>query len=212
MYKKVSPQQNINAMNMLYQYGIFCRLALVIGVPGEDRETIFNTRKGLWSCYFFGDIIDCAYLTPFPGSPSYNYGLKNGYIRDARFVHEELIEKNDLVVNFSKLSILELTAWHNWLYCEAAISHRIKHYALNIDQPFLILLKEYLNSYFKLLFEEPVNFLMFNLYIFKGFSYWLKPVKKLKWAEYRETLLVPKRLSLRCSLSKRLRRIFAMDS
>jgi radical SAM superfamily enzyme YgiQ (UPF0313 family) len=212
MYKKVTPQQNITAVNMLYQYGIFCRLALIIGVPGEDRQTIYSTRQGLWSCYFFGDIIDCAYLSPFPGSPSYYFGLKNGYIKDARYVHEELIEKNDLVINFSKLSNLELAAWHNWLYCEAAISHRVKHYALNIDQPFLIILKEFLISYSKLLFKEPVNFLMLNLYILKGFNYWLKPVKKLKWAEFRETLLVPKRLSLRRSLKKRLRRIFATDS
>ena len=208
MYKRVTPQQNIAAINLLYQYGLTYMFCMIIGTPGEDRSTIFNTRKGIWSCYFALDFLDMAFLSPYPGSPSYHFGLKNGYIKDARYVHELLLEKNDLVINFSKLSNLELIAWHSWICLEFAISYRVKHSALSVDQPFLDTLKKFIKIYCELLFKESANFFMFNLYIFKGFSYWLKPVKKLKWAEFRKTLVAPKRLYLRHSLSRRLKRLF----
>jgi len=201
MNKKITTQQNIDAVNLIYQYGLSYQFCLIIGTPGEDRETIFNTRKGMWQCYFVLDFLDLAFLSPYPGSAAYHYGIKKGYIKNKNEAHEKLFEKNDLVINMSELSDRELNAWHRWIRLEFAISYRVKHAALSADYVFLKVLKNYLREYLFLL-KEPINFIMFNIFLLKGFSYWLKPVKKVKWAEFRDTLVEPKRISLRYSLTR----------
>jgi radical SAM superfamily enzyme YgiQ (UPF0313 family) len=187
MNKKVASLQNVEAMNLNYQYGLKTVLQLVLGVPNEDRRTIFNTRKGMWSCYLPVDRIACAILNPYPGSKAYYYGIEKGYIEDKRYVHEQFAEKGEIIINFSKLSDLELKSWQIWLRCEAHISYRLKHLSLKIDRIFLYNFYQFAKTYGAMLLKEPLNFLKFNLYILKGFSYWFKPIKRLRWASCIDT-------------------------
>jgi|TARA_B100000315_G_scaffold132736_1_gene122291 radical SAM superfamily enzyme YgiQ (UPF0313 family) len=182
MKKNTTCEQNIKVMNWCYQYGLHTVLQLVIGIPGEDRKTLYNTRKGMWKCYFKADRIACAILNPYPGSPAYYFGIKNGYIKDKEFLHQEVAGKTKIVVNFSKLSNRELYAWQQWIICEATLSFRIKHNRLSLNRNLFSRFAHFVIAYLKL-FYEPLNFLMFNVYLFKGLTFWLKPLKKLKWGE-----------------------------
>jgi anaerobic magnesium-protoporphyrin IX monomethyl ester cyclase len=182
MNKKTTVKQNVDAMNLSYQYGISSVLLLIIGTPGEDRATILNTRSGMWECFLPHDRIQCAILNPYPGSPAYYYGIENGYIGDREKIHSEFSDKNEIIINFSKLSILELKAWQRWLPCEAAISYRLKKRKLLFNRNFCSRFKQFLLCYSRLL-REPGNLCMFTLYLLKGIRYWVKPLPHVEWAE-----------------------------
>ena len=182
MYKKTTAQQNIDAINWSYQYGIYTVIQLVIGAPGENRDTIFNTRKGVWLCYTDSDQIACSILNPYPGSAAYYYGLEHGQITDREYVHFEFSDKTKLVVNFSDLSMRELTAWQRWIVCEAALSYRIKNRKFLLNRNFLSKGKAFVKAYF-LLLRKPLDFFQFSYYLFKGITYWSVPVKKIRWRE-----------------------------
>ncbi|HBC87140.1 MAG TPA: hypothetical protein DCZ94_09320 [Lentisphaeria bacterium] len=176
MNKGTSGQQNIDAMNLIYRYGLYTVLQLVNGAPGEDRKTILNTRKGMWKCYFKLDKIASAIMNPYPGSPAYYYGLEKGYIKDKGWIHRNFSSKGEIIVNFSDLSMRELKTWQIWLHLEAGLSFRMKNKAFLFNKSFLIRMKNFLSCYLKLL-QEPINFAAFSYYLLLGFTYWLKPVK-----------------------------------
>ena len=175
MNKRISPQQNIDAMNIIYKYGLHTTLQLVSGSPGENRKTILNTRKGMWSCFFKDDKIASAILNPYPGSPAYYYGIEKGLIKDKEWVHKNFSNKGEIIVNLSDLSICELRAWQVWLFFEASLSYRVKNRRLIINKSFIIRLRNFLLSYVRLMLE-PQNFLYFTLYLLIGFKYWLRPL------------------------------------
>ena len=178
MNKGTSVEQNIKVMNLCYQYGLRTVLQLIIGSPGEDRNTILNTRKGMWQCFFMVDRIACAILNPYPGSPAYYYGLDKGQIKDKELLHREVDSKGKIVINFSKLSKTELYTWQRWLHLEAALSFRVKHRKLLLSRRFLHLWARFAKMYLSLV-AEPLNFVLFNVYIAKGYYYWLRPTKRI---------------------------------
>ena len=179
MNKKTTPEMNIAAVNRAYQYGVHTGLQLILGTPGENRKTIFNTREGMWQCYFPQEKIACAILNPYPGSDAYFYGLERGYIRDKEYVHEHFEAKSKLVVNFSHISDRELVLWQQWLHCEAAISYRIKQRALLLSKHLTSIFLSFFKRAALLLVHEPVSFLCVVWYLLSGFRYWLKPVKRV---------------------------------
>ena len=155
---------------------------LIIGTPGEDRKTIFNTRKGMWKCYINEDDVICAILNPYPGSPAYSYGIKNGYITDKELLHVAVGHKSKLVVNFSNISERELYVWQQWIICEGSLSYRVKQRKILLNRYFFVRWAIFVKAYL-LLIKEPLAFGLFNIYLIKGFSYWLKPLKRLKYGE-----------------------------
>ena len=184
MKKKTTPEQNINAINWSFQYGLQTSniLMLIIGSPGEDRKTIFNTRKGMWKCFINEDDVICAILNPYPGSPAYSYGIENGYITDKELLHEAVGHKSKIVVNFSNISKRELYVWQQWIVCEGSLSYRLKHRKILLNRYFFVRWAIFVKAYL-LLIKEPLAFGLFNIYLIKGFSYWLKPLKRLKYGE-----------------------------
>lgn len=182
MNKKTSPAQNIEAINKSYQWGMFTVLQLVIGAPGENRQSLFNTRKGMWSCHFPADKIAVAVMNPYPGSGAYWYCLEKGLITDKKAAHEEFSDKATLVVNMSELSDRELKAWMALLHVEAAASFRVKHRMWLLNASLLSRVLHLGRTWAELL-AEPANFLGFTASVLKGASYWFKPLPRLRWAE-----------------------------
>ncbi len=180
MNKGTTPKQNIDALNWTYQHGISSVLQLILGPPGENRKTILNTRKGIWSCYSNVDRVAVAVLNPYPGSPAYQYAIDQGLITDKGLAHSEFGDKTKIVVNLSKLSRKELAAWRDWLVLEAHISYRVKNGHSLRDRSFLSRLKKFVRWSYVPLMREPKNFLLFTYYLLKGFQYWLKPSPKLQ--------------------------------
>ena len=177
MRKKTTPQQNIDAMNLCYEYGLQTVLQLVIGMPGEDRKTILNTRRGLWSCHFRHADVAVAILNPYPGSPAYWYGLEKGIIKNRGKVHQQFADKGEIVVNFSKLGIRELAAWRDWIPCEATLSNMLKERKFGFNRELVSKVRCFLRSYIKLL-PNPLAFMMFNVYLLRGASHWFASAPK----------------------------------
>lgn len=171
MNKKVSSKKNIEVMNLCYQYGLPTVLQLIIGAYGETRETIYNTRKGMWQCHFIADKVACAILNPYPGSDEYYRGIKEGFIKDKLALHRALTDKVIGIVNFSKITMNELVAWQYWIFFEASMKWRLTHGNFFVNKSnvrrFLAFLKKYV-----VLLKEPISFVAFAFYVFKSIKYW----------------------------------------
>ena len=85
MEKNVSSSTNIYAGRLTLQHGIFTVPQLVIGMPGEDlntiRETAFNIAELFYDSSFVPeDGLSINYAQALPGTPLYEYGRLVGLI------------------------------------------------------------------------------------------------------------------------------------
>ena len=103
MNKKTSEEMIYEGVRVTREAGMDVSLPCMFGNIGETEESIKKTVKVL---------IDCKPdeyrllrpVTPYPGSPLYEYALKNGLLKD----HEEFfqISRNPdlMTVNFTEMS------------------------------------------------------------------------------------------------------------
>jgi radical SAM superfamily enzyme YgiQ (UPF0313 family) len=76
MNKKCKVQDQINVARWARKYGITSRAFLIIGFPGETRETIENTKRGITDADFDQSFV-CSFI-PFPGTDVANNPEKYG--------------------------------------------------------------------------------------------------------------------------------------
>ncbi len=74
MNKGSTVQDNINAVRRLSERGIKVTAGVVLGAPGENRESLENTMRFFHRLISFGnlDVIDPSVLIPLPGSPAFD--------------------------------------------------------------------------------------------------------------------------------------------
>jgi len=76
--KGTTVKQNLNVMKLIKKAGIQLKAAIMVGNPGETKETVEETKKMLKECP--PDFWSVSVLTPFPGSAIWanpdKYGLK----------------------------------------------------------------------------------------------------------------------------------------
>lgn len=86
MKKKTTVEQNFNAVKMSTKAGIYVHLNMVLGVPGENLKTLWETFKFLTSLSKEGLIslrnTSFAYATGYPGTELYDHMLKNNFVTD----------------------------------------------------------------------------------------------------------------------------------
>jgi anaerobic magnesium-protoporphyrin IX monomethyl ester cyclase len=184
MKKGTTVRQNIDALNLGYRYGLVVPLQLILGTDGENRDTILNTRRGVWSYWPTEDQANVAILNPYPGTPDYLLALEKGLIQDKEAFHLGLTNQNkaEMSVNFSLLSEAELKAWQWWLHVEQALSYRVKLRTWRLDRSFRYRLRRFAGAYLRLL-KEPANFFQFNRYLLRGVDYWFDRPPVLQWRE-----------------------------
>lgn len=76
--KSVTLEDNYKAISLLKKHGIFVNASFVIGSPGESHQSLqatsdFIKKSGL-------DLIDIYILTPFPGTPVWDYAVSRGFV------------------------------------------------------------------------------------------------------------------------------------
>ncbi|MCP4379077.1 MAG: B12-binding domain-containing radical SAM protein, partial [bacterium] len=112
--KGVTSQQNIDTTLLTRSCGIHPAVQLVIGSPGETRETIDQTVDFLKKV----DARNCSinFLLPFPGAPIWKYVEDNNVIED----HEEYLDRVAVrgggpIVNLTQVSDTEWRSWSDYI-------------------------------------------------------------------------------------------------
>jgi len=140
MEKKITVEQNINAIKWTYQAGLSTVIQLVIGMPGEDDATIQETIDFLIRCMpYYPDVfrkkhdlvISINYAQSLPGTPLYEYARENGYIQKTIEAEEEyLIRISDInaystdhFINYTTQPMLKVLSWRYWIRWELQRYH-----------------------------------------------------------------------------------------
>lgn len=74
--KGTTPEINTRAIELLHRFGIRAKSFLIVGLPGETKETVIETCK--WIETAKPDDIDVSILQPYPGSDLFKYPEKFG--------------------------------------------------------------------------------------------------------------------------------------
>lgn len=74
----VTVEQNHQAINIIKNEGIFANASFVIGSPDESEKQVMATYRFIKNSRL--DLFDIYFLTPYPGTPVWDYSLKKGII------------------------------------------------------------------------------------------------------------------------------------
>ena len=128
MEKKVSLEQNINAIKHTYEAGIESVGKLVVGMPGETDKTIDETIDFLlrtlpyYSAYFRKKVdimFSINYAQALPGTPLYEYAREHGFIGKALDSEDNYLLKisdtdaydTDHFTNSPQQPLLKVLSW-----------------------------------------------------------------------------------------------------
>ncbi|MCX5847515.1 MAG: radical SAM protein [Deltaproteobacteria bacterium] len=100
MNKKLDPNDFIEQTKALKKAGIVSWTSLVIGYPEETEDTIRETFE---LCYQNDIYPSSGFLLPQPGTPMYEYAVKNGFICDEESYLMDMGDRQDLRVNLTKI-------------------------------------------------------------------------------------------------------------
>lgn len=74
----VTVEQNYQAINIVKNEGIFANASFVIGSPDESERQVMATYRFIKKSRL--DLFDIYFLTPYPGTPVWDYALKKGVV------------------------------------------------------------------------------------------------------------------------------------
>ena len=128
MEKKISVEQNINALKYAYEADLPTVVQLVIGMPGETDETIEETVDFLKKVMKYypdsykkqlGFLSSINYAQALPGTPLYEYARENGYVGKSIDEEEEYLIRisdkdaydNEHFINYTKQPLLKVYSW-----------------------------------------------------------------------------------------------------
>jgi anaerobic magnesium-protoporphyrin IX monomethyl ester cyclase len=130
MEKRTTIEKNINALKWAGEAGLYTMVQLVIGMPGEDDQTIFETIDFLkevspsiieWNNRVASDLISINYLQALPGTPVYEFAREHGLIGRSIDKEEEYLMgisnidaySHDHFVNMTGLPLLKVLMWRS---------------------------------------------------------------------------------------------------
>jgi len=110
-YKKgITRRQNIETTLLVRECGIYSAVQLVIGSPGETRDTIRETIDFLQEVG--ARTYSLNYLLPFPGAPIWKHVEQNNLIDDVEDYLDQVSQKGGgPIVNLTNMPSKE---WRNW--------------------------------------------------------------------------------------------------
>tara|TARA_B100000287_G_scaffold435261_1_gene502711 strand:- start:3762 stop:5591 length:1830 start_codon:yes stop_codon:yes gene_type:complete len=133
MQKGISAEQNYNGIKWAYEAGITVNwIKLVIGMPGEDDNTIQETIDFcIKSMPYYADVFrkksnlesSIYYAQALPGTPLYEYLRENGYIKKTLESEEQYLFKisnidassTDHFINYTQQPMLKVISWKYWI-------------------------------------------------------------------------------------------------
>lgn len=134
MEKNVTVSQNINAVRLAYETGLFTVIQLVLAMPGETDETIRETTEFAKevSPYLILDnalpstLMSLNYAQALPGTPLYEYARQHGFIGKTVDEEEKYLLRisdtdayaTDHFINYTGLPMLKVIMWREWMLAQ----------------------------------------------------------------------------------------------
>jgi len=147
MEKKITVEQNFNAVVWTYEANLPTVLQLIIGMPGETDKTIAESISFLKKCsdYLFlnggmpSSMLSLNYAQALPGTPLYEYARERGFIgKDINEEESYLIRisdtdayKSDHFINYTGLPMLKVLAWQQQILAEIDADYLQRKFATN---------------------------------------------------------------------------------
>ena len=147
MEKNLSLEHNLNAVTCTQQAGLFTIYQLILGMPGENAETIRETTE------FFKKATEIMpeppinrlsinYIQALPGTAAYEYARHKGLIAKSLLGEEGYLELiSDLnaaddskFLNYTDSDYLTVQSWRRSIVLECTANYRIKN---NLPKPTL---------------------------------------------------------------------------
>lgn len=140
MEKNATVEENLNAMKWTSEVGLGTIIQLVIGMPGENDQTIQETTDFLikvsrdliwWKDRNPSDLISINYAQALPGTPMYEWAREKGFIGSSIEDEEKyLIQisdtdayKSDHFINYTGLPLLRVLMWPKWINAQLDFAH-----------------------------------------------------------------------------------------
>ena len=126
MKKRVTVEQAKKAIQLTKKYLGWADCSLLIGTPGENRETIQESIDFCKEMELNPEVI--FFATPYPGTELYRMALQQGKIKDEEDYVLNLGEQGEKIrVNFSELSDEELWDAQEYMINELNAWNKMKH-------------------------------------------------------------------------------------
>ena len=149
MEKKITLEQNINALKWTHETKLATIVQLVIGMPGETDQTIDETSNFLINTidYYNENFkksleyqISINYAQALPGTPLYEYAREHGYIsRDIHGEEKYLLSisdkdayENSHFLNYTQQPLLKVFTWRYRILWKVWRVHAVKNLNLPI--------------------------------------------------------------------------------
>jgi len=126
MKKNVTVEQAKKAVRLTKKYLGWADCSFIVGIPGENRETIEETVNFCKELDLIPEVI--FFATPYPGTELYQLALSEGKIKDEEEYMLSLGEQGEKVrVNFTGFSDEELMQIQEKMIQELNAWNKIKH-------------------------------------------------------------------------------------
>ena len=151
MEKKITLEQNIQALKDVYESGLSTVIQLVIGMPGETDQTIEETVDFLKKTMkYYPDgfkkkinyILSVNYAQALPGTPLYEYAREHGYVSKSLEGEEKYLISisdkdaydNDHFINYTKQPLLKVYTWRHLINWKMFREHARIHLKIKISK------------------------------------------------------------------------------
>lgn len=124
MKKGATPMQAKKALSLAREFGIELSPSMMIGMPGEDEETVNETIKFCKDTRTF--IRKFFFVTPYPGTELYQYAKAKNLIKEEESFIESLKNAYDFTINLTKLSDEKLKELKRKAEIELLKQHKLK--------------------------------------------------------------------------------------
>jgi radical SAM superfamily enzyme YgiQ (UPF0313 family) len=123
MKKRVMVEDNIKALMITKEHGLLTTPSIIVGMPGENEETIKETLAFLKKCNIFPFAV--FYATAYPKTELYDYALLNGLIQDEESYIFSLTNAWIFTLNFTSYPDSTVKKWKYFLLNEVE-NHYLK--------------------------------------------------------------------------------------
>ncbi|MFA6174960.1 MAG: radical SAM protein [Phycisphaerae bacterium] len=130
MKKNVTVEQAKEAVRLTKKYLGWADCSFIVGIPGENRETVEETVNFCKELDLIPEVI--FFATPYPGTELYSLAISQGKIKDEEEYMLSLGEQGEKVrVNFTDFSDEELVQIQEKMIQELKAWNKIKHTGSN---------------------------------------------------------------------------------
>ena len=151
MEKKITLEQNIQALKDTHEAGLSTTIQLVVGMPGETDQTIEETvdfLKKTMKYYPEGFkkkinyLLSVNYAQALPGTPLYEYAREHGYVGKSLDEEEKYLISisdkdaydNDHFINYTKQPLLKVYTWRHLINWKMFREHAKIHLKIKLSK------------------------------------------------------------------------------